>query len=83
MRRWATLLYDDGRVRRVLCYLDILHARTLARLAAARAQSRTGGRPTVMDADKLAANQARRTKGESSTQIHPSTGCVPGQRLLP
>jgi len=37
----------------------------------------------VMDADKLAANQARRTKGESSTQIHPSTGCVPGRRLLP
>ncbi len=44
---------------------DILHERTLAGLAAARAQGRTGGRPTVMDADKLAAAQARRAKGES------------------
>ncbi len=48
---------------------DILHARTLAGLAAARAQGRTGGRPTVMDTDKLAAAQARRTKGETPTQI--------------
>jgi len=37
---------------------DILHERTLAGLAAACAQGRTGGRPTVMDADKLAAAQA-------------------------
>ena len=31
---------------------DILQERTLAGLAAARAQGRVGGRPTVMDADK-------------------------------
>jgi len=48
---------------------DLLHERTLAGLAAARAQGRTGGRPTVMDADKLAAAQARRAKGETPTQI--------------
>jgi len=41
----------------------------LAGLAAARAQGRVGGRPTVMDADKLAAARARRAKGESPTQI--------------
>ena len=34
---------------------DIIHERTMAGLAAAKAQGRTGGRPTVMDADKLAA----------------------------
>ena len=39
---------------------DIVHKRTMAGLAAAKAQGRTGGRPTVMDADKLAAARARR-----------------------
>ena len=34
---------------------DIIHERTMAGLAAAKAQGRTGGRPTVMDADKLLA----------------------------
>lgn len=34
---------------------DIIHERTMAGLEAARAQGRNGGRPTVMDADKLAA----------------------------
>ncbi len=53
---------------------DILHERTLAGLAAARAQGRTGGRPTVMDADKLAAAQARRIKGESPTRIAEALG---------
>ena len=53
---------------------DILHERTLAGLAAARAQGRTGGRPTVMDADMLAAAQARRTKGESPTRIAEALG---------
>ena len=37
---------------------DIIHERTMAGLAAAKAQGRTGGRPTVMDADKLAAARA-------------------------
>lgn len=36
---------------------------------AARAQGRTGGRPTVMNPDKLAAARARRVSGESPTQI--------------
>ena len=53
---------------------DILHARTLAGLAAARAQGRTGKRPTVMDADKLAAAQARRTKPGSTAQTGVSCG---------
>ena len=37
---------------------DIIHERTMAGLTAARAQGRNGGRPTVMDADKLAAARA-------------------------
>ncbi|MGH3183522.1 MAG: helix-turn-helix domain-containing protein [Streptosporangiaceae bacterium] len=41
----------------------------MAGLAAAKAQGRNGGRPTVMDADKLAAARARRERGESPTQI--------------
>jgi len=48
---------------------DIIHERTMAGLQAARAQGRSGGRPTVMDPDKLAAAQARRERGESPTQI--------------
>ena len=32
---------------------DIIHERTMAGLAAAKAQGRTGGRPTVMDADEV------------------------------
>ena len=48
---------------------DIIHERTMAGLAAARAQSRRGGRPVVMDADKLAAARARRKRGESPAQI--------------
>lgn len=34
---------------------DIIHQRTMAGLAAARAQGRVGGRPSVMNSDKLAA----------------------------
>lgn len=47
---------------------------TLAGLAAARAQGRVGGRPVVMDPDKIAAATARRTKGESPTQIAKALG---------
>jgi DNA invertase Pin-like site-specific DNA recombinase len=36
---------------------DIIHERTMARLAAARAQGRRGGRPTVMEVGKLAARR--------------------------
>jgi DNA invertase Pin-like site-specific DNA recombinase len=44
---------------------DIIHERTMAGLVAAKAQGRNGGRPTVMDADKLAAARARQARGES------------------
>jgi hypothetical protein len=45
----------------------------MAGLAAARAQGR-GGRPTVMDPDKLAADKARRERGESPTAIARALG---------
>lgn len=53
---------------------DIIHERTMAGLVAARAQGRNGGRPTVMDPDKLAAAKARRDRGESPTQIARALG---------
>lgn len=53
---------------------DIIHERTMAGLVAAKAQGRKGGRPTVMDADKLAATRARRERGESPTQIAKALG---------
>jgi DNA invertase Pin-like site-specific DNA recombinase len=53
---------------------DIIHERTMAGLAAARAQGRRGGRPTVMDPDKLAAARARRERGESPTAIARALG---------
>ena len=53
---------------------DIIHERTMAGLVAARAQGRNGGRPTVMDADKLAAARARRARGESPTEIARALG---------
>jgi DNA invertase Pin-like site-specific DNA recombinase len=53
---------------------DIIHERTMAGLVAARAQGRNGGRPTVMDADKLAAARARRGRGESPTEIARALG---------
>ncbi len=53
---------------------DIIHERTMAGLAAARAQGKAGGRPTVMDPDKLAAARARRAHGESPTQIATALG---------
>ena len=51
----------------------------MAGLAAAKAQGRTGGRPTVMDADKLAA--ARR--GESPAKIAKALGRQPRLGLPP
>src|SRR6266702_6774779 len=53
---------------------DIIHERTMAGLVAARAQGRNGGRPTVMDEDKLAAARARRARGESPTEIAKALG---------
>ena len=48
---------------------DQIHMRTMAGLKAARAKGNVGGRPTVMDSDKLAAAKARRARGESPTEI--------------
>ena len=53
---------------------DIIHERTMAGLKAARAQGKVGGRPTVMDPDKLAAGRARQARGESPTQIAKALG---------
>ena len=53
---------------------DIIHERTIASLVAARAKGRNGGRPTVMDADKLAAARARRERGESPAKIAKALG---------
>jgi len=53
---------------------DVIHQRTMAGLESARRQGRTGGRPTVMDADKLAAAHARRARGESPTKIAKALG---------
>ncbi len=53
---------------------DMIHQRTMAGLAAARTQGRIGGRPTVMDPDKLAAATARLARGESATQIANALG---------
>lgn len=52
----------------------LIKDRTRAGLDVARAQGRTGGRPTVMDADKLAAAKARQAKGESVTAIAKAPG---------
>jgi DNA invertase Pin-like site-specific DNA recombinase len=53
---------------------DVIHQRTMAGLEAARRQGRVGGRPTVMDPDKLAAARARRANGESPTKIAKALG---------
>jgi DNA invertase Pin-like site-specific DNA recombinase len=61
---------------------DIIHERTMAGLAAAKAQGRTGGRPTVMDADKLArprhagpaARAPPKSPRPSASAAPPSTG---------
>jgi DNA invertase Pin-like site-specific DNA recombinase len=48
---------------------DMIHQRTMAGLASAREQGRVGGRPRVIDADKLAVARARHARGESPTTI--------------
>jgi DNA invertase Pin-like site-specific DNA recombinase len=49
---------------------DIIHERTMAGLAAAKAQGRTGGRPTVMDATSW----RRQGRGESPAKIARALG---------
>ncbi|MGW8846903.1 recombinase family protein [Streptomyces xiamenensis] len=53
---------------------SLIKDRTRAGLEAAKAQGRTGGRPTVMDADKLAVAKARRAKGESVSAVAKALG---------
>ena len=53
---------------------DLIHERTLAGLAAARAQGRIGGRPRKLTDDTLAAARARRVRGESLPQIAKALG---------
>jgi DNA invertase Pin-like site-specific DNA recombinase len=53
---------------------DFIHERTMAGLVAAKAQGRNGGRPSVMDEDKLAAARARRARGESPAEIARALG---------
>ena len=48
---------------------DMLQELTFAGLAAAREQGRTGGRPTIMTPDTLAAARARRANGQTPSQI--------------
>ena len=53
---------------------DMIHERTMAGLAASRRQGRTGGRPSVMDDDEVAAAKARRAARQSPTQIAKALG---------
>ncbi|MEV6576599.1 helix-turn-helix domain-containing protein [Streptomyces sp. NPDC051582] len=53
---------------------SLIKDRTRSGLDAARAQGRVGGRPSVMDADKLAAAKARKDKGESVRAIAKALG---------
>ncbi|GAA5011696.1 recombinase family protein [Kitasatospora paranensis] len=48
---------------------SLIKDRTRAGLEAAKAQGRTGGRPTVISEDKLTIARARRAKGESVSSI--------------
>jgi DNA invertase Pin-like site-specific DNA recombinase len=53
---------------------DIIRERTRAGLDAAKAQGRTGGRPSVMNDDILSAARARQAKGESVNSIAKALG---------
>ncbi|WEV27928.1 recombinase family protein [Streptomyces sp. 71268] len=53
---------------------DYIRDRTMEGLDAAASKGNYGGRPTVMDADKLAVARARREKGESVTDVAKALG---------
>ncbi|MFF3928527.1 recombinase family protein [Streptomyces hirsutus] len=53
---------------------DLIVERTKAGLEAAKAQGRTGGRPTVITEDLLTVAKARQAKGESVTAIAKTLG---------
>jgi len=57
---------------------DVLIERTRAGLAAAAARGRRGGRPPVLDADKLRAAKAMLASGTmTSTEVARQLGCAP------
>ncbi|SCD49462.1 Resolvase, N terminal domain [Streptomyces sp. di188] len=53
---------------------SLIKERTRAGLDAAKAQGRTGGRPTVVNEDVLTVARARRAKGESVSAIAKALG---------
>jgi DNA invertase Pin-like site-specific DNA recombinase len=53
---------------------DMIVERTRAGLDAAKAQGRTGGRPTVITDDLLTVARARKVKGESVSAIAKALG---------
>ncbi|MDL5202267.1 recombinase family protein [Streptomyces sp. ALI-76-A] len=53
---------------------DMIVERTRAGLDAAKAQGRTGGRPTVITEDVLTVAKARKAKGESVSAIAKALG---------
>jgi DNA invertase Pin-like site-specific DNA recombinase len=63
----------------------MIRERTMASLTAARAQGRTRGRPTLMEADTVALARAGRANGKSLTQITKALGVSRGSiyRHLP
>lgn len=53
---------------------SLIKERTKAGLEAAKAQGRTGGRPTVITDDKLTVAKARKAKGDSVSAIAKALG---------
>lgn len=53
---------------------SLIKDRTRAGLEAAKAQGRTGGRPSVVNADVLTVARARKAKGESVSAIAKALG---------
>lgn len=53
---------------------DLIRVRTRAGLAAAKARGRTGGRPSVMTAEKLRAAESMRAAGEPVSAIAKAVG---------
>ncbi|MFD0398373.1 recombinase family protein [Kitasatospora sp. NPDC059811] len=53
---------------------SLVKDRTKAGLAAAKAQGRTGGRPSVISEDRLTIARARPAKGESVSSIAKALG---------
>ncbi len=69
LMRWASVMAAFAELER-----DLIYQRTMAGLAAARAHGRVGGRPTVMNPDKIAAATARLARGERPTHVARALG---------